>query len=259
MSDFAHSCCTESSALSGTAELWEPHDALDQFLFLEPAAPLFVRSCYERLWPEVVKRIMHRLPSRSRGALILGTPGIGKSCFLNYALVRLLELPKHERPAIVLDTAGYYALIKPDGTVTHGSRETDFKAELRQRSTLYLYDARQGRYPMPFSARVLATSSPNREQYKDLDVPDMAVFYMPPWSLEELETYRRFSLSGMPVSWLLMGQRLFVMCVSVVDILLAVCAVGSSHDVYLVDVQVPCPLRLWNSSATCGEAWPAGY
>ena len=197
---FAHSFCTEPSGRASTAELWVPHGALGHFLFLEPSAPFFVRSCYEHLWYQVITRIMPPPSSLSKGALVLGTPGIGKSCFLNFALSKLLQLPRAERPTIVLDAATHFARIMPDGTVTAGQREVDFMTDLGDPRTVYLYDAgAKGRDPLATGARVLATSSPNRDQYKLLDVPNIAQFFMPPWSLEEIETYRSNCFEGMSV------------------------------------------------------------
>lgn len=192
--------CTDMAGPTETANVWVPRSG-QSFPFLKDGEHLFVRKCYETLWAQVFTCI---LPGKelgvSDGALILGTPGIGKSCFLNYALVRLLELPPADRPTIVLDVPGLFARITPDGTVTHGQADQDFKAELKRKSTLYMYDARELCSPQPTGGPVLATSSPNRKQYKPLDTGRIRRLFMPVWSLEELETYRQFSKTSMWVA-----------------------------------------------------------
>mgnify|MGYP000928784751 CR=1 FL=1 len=61
--------------------------------------------------------------------------------------------------------------ITPDGTVTRGARDTGFEKKLGKprMHTVYVYDARHGCEPRSTKARVLATSSPNHEQYKKLE------------------------------------------------------------------------------------------
>ena len=97
----------------------------------------------------------------------------------------------------MLDAAARFSCIGPDGTVAAGQRTVDFMTELSDPRTVYLYDAGGQGLPLAAGARVLATSSPNRDQYKLLDVPNIAKFFMPPWSMEEIETYRRNCFAGM--------------------------------------------------------------
>lgn len=56
--------------------------------------PLFVRQCYSDLFEEAILRIDAPKGGGKSGLVLVGSPGIGKSCFLNYLLVRLLQAGK---------------------------------------------------------------------------------------------------------------------------------------------------------------------
>ena len=59
--------------------------------FTEPSQTLFVRECYDQLFEEISNRIQP-----SGGVILVGNPGIGKSWFLNYVLIRLLQGSKYD-------------------------------------------------------------------------------------------------------------------------------------------------------------------
>lgn len=48
---------------------------------------LFVRDCYPKLYEESLRQFKHR----KQAVFIVGTPGIGKSCFLDYLLVKYVS------------------------------------------------------------------------------------------------------------------------------------------------------------------------
>ena len=60
---------------------------------------LFVRSCYNDLWGQIAEQYFtadgqFKTGKTLQGFVISGTPGIGKSCFLDFCLHKLLELGK---------------------------------------------------------------------------------------------------------------------------------------------------------------------
>jgi hypothetical protein len=95
--------------------LVEPPKGTRQWLCgLAEGEPLFVRECYEFFYDEAIRNI-GTVP-RCPGLIYTGSPGIGKSSWLNYALVRFLQ----DGYAVVLErskAADYYVF--KGGVCTH--------------------------------------------------------------------------------------------------------------------------------------------
>ena len=74
-------------------ENWSSHEDGNCFIISGHDWPktipkrVFVQSCY----PELLDVCQTNFDSGIQGIFILGTPGIGKSCFLDYALHRYLQ------------------------------------------------------------------------------------------------------------------------------------------------------------------------
>jgi hypothetical protein len=64
---------------------------LSRSWFTETSDTLFVRECYDKLYTEAMKCFVS-----GGGVIALGNPGVGKSWFLNYVLVRLLKETTYE-------------------------------------------------------------------------------------------------------------------------------------------------------------------
>ena len=54
--------------------------------------PLFIRPCYPELYTKIIQAAEARESKwQPAGRILIGNPGIGKSCLLNYMLIRLLK------------------------------------------------------------------------------------------------------------------------------------------------------------------------
>jgi hypothetical protein len=95
---------------------------------------LFVRPCYEELFHEC--ETLHT--NTIQGVLVLGTPGIGKSCFLDYALHRLLLTNKS---VLYLDGPRDDAFIfSPDGKVYKYTMQEAVRQRMSANVDVVLYD-----------------------------------------------------------------------------------------------------------------------
>jgi hypothetical protein len=73
---------------------------------------LFVPSCYDDIWEICVRRL-----AVFDGVVISGTPGIGKSCFLDFALHNLLADDIHKSVMYVHGKSGSAYVYAADGSV----------------------------------------------------------------------------------------------------------------------------------------------
>lgn len=131
---------------------------------------------------------------RTKNVLLRGTPGTGKTCFLQYLARQLLSAPRDYD--VVLDINDEVALIKPDNTVIGGDASRGamyFADELNQPQTRLLFDCGEIARPPPsqVAARVLAASSPNQARYNEFSKKCCQELYMPLWSENELELCRQ--------------------------------------------------------------------
>jgi hypothetical protein len=152
---------------------------------LEIGAPLYVRECYSWFYDFALER----KNVGSRGVIFTGTPGIGKSAWLNYALVRFLQ----DGFAVLLQRAGLDDFfVFRDGICTHGFTPTLSSTLLGLPSkAVYLFDPDETK-TAPRESRVftIAATSPQIVHYKWLRKIGCSMRYFPCWRLDELAEAR---------------------------------------------------------------------
>ena len=150
----------------------------------EPSPLLFVRKCHADLFDIVMGLYKPQLPGR--GIVITGNPGIGKSWFLSYCLLRLAN----EKRTVFFESVRTDErwLFKPDGTVTQ--IKGDWPLETGDPSTVFLFDPYGGapREPERVTAFTVVASSPNEQNFKEFaKQTGSQKFYMPCWTWDEIE------------------------------------------------------------------------
>jgi hypothetical protein len=143
------------------------------------------------------------------GALVRGTPGIGKSWWLQFVLLCLAR--DHPAHPVFLESVEQDAawLLLPNGTVDlskfHRSRGLNASAYgvLNNHETTYLFDPCGDRSVEPTAVpafRVVA-SSPNRGNYKQFakNLNGVTQFFAPTWELDELLAFAPFAASSLSV------------------------------------------------------------
>ncbi|KAL4162238.1 hypothetical protein PRNP1_002785 [Phytophthora ramorum] len=154
---------------------------------------LYVRPAYQALLLLAMAFVDHPEVPRHR-VVITGSSGTGKTSFLSWVLRHLRRLQKP--PVIVLDMAGFFGRIAPDGDVTVGIRGSSFQQELASRSTVYLCDATwadEVAFTGPeIRARTIAMTPPVHSMATNdpSDAMRTLLLVMPLWTMTELETCR---------------------------------------------------------------------
>jgi hypothetical protein len=155
---------------------------------------MFFRPCYARLL-ELVKK--HWSQETTKHVLLLGTPGTGKTYFLNYVAQILLSEDRDFNMIIVFGTLAMWVSSTGEHetmALQEGSIPLCFQKYLEQMDTVVLYDCSgQGLCQPPGMAKckVLVTSSPDQSKYSDYQKHLSQTLYMPLWSFEELDLCRQ--------------------------------------------------------------------
>jgi hypothetical protein len=164
---------------------------------------LFIRKCYHELYDIIIKwPISATKPLR---ILLTGTPGIGKSTFLIYFIIRHLykSINSEENPVIssnrmrdilIFQPARsdneYYAFAGPN--LVRMGTHSDFK-DFFLPTTWYLVDWKPVSPPTNEDAATLFALSPNSiqdEDFKDFEKVLSRSLCMPVWTHDELEECR---------------------------------------------------------------------
>eukprot|EP00172_Hildenbrandia_rubra_P003782 Plantae.Rhodophyta-Hildenbrandia_rubra.ctg6516.p1 GENE.Plantae.Rhodophyta-Hildenbrandia_rubra.ctg6516~~Plantae.Rhodophyta-Hildenbrandia_rubra.ctg6516.p1 ORF type:complete len:387 (+),score=56.10 Plantae.Rhodophyta-Hildenbrandia_rubra.ctg6516:1078-2238(+) len=165
--------------------------------------PLFVRPCYTQLYEEMMARYnAERDTTRASGLILLGNPGIGKSCLLNYFLVRLLQNDKSVYVHLEKGQRGY---LFQNGTCKCFKCTTLPQLVENDPKIIQLFDPMTGGkgpdFKLPFC--VIAASSRKDhwvELSKDMQPIKAAelsnMLYVPQWSKEEVFEHVRQSPKG---------------------------------------------------------------
>ena len=149
---------------------------------------MLVREAYVELHNRI-----HEDPKTS--AIILGNPGIGKSYFSFYELLRLFrELVEKKSEGVIVYESALLNLF-----MVLNAEEVDCVCDISQRYSLrqiprvsyYLFDAGTKAQPTPqlTGCKAMVFSSPDKRNYIDFlknQKPQVLLFYMPVWSLDEL-------------------------------------------------------------------------
>jgi hypothetical protein len=154
---------------------------------------LYVRTCYPALFQECKKLFDGDI----QGVFLVGTPGIGKSCFLDYALHHFL----HDGQSVLyLDGPDKRAfLFRPDGNTEEHSLRDALEANLADNVPVVLYDPHEHAVQTDSvnkrrlrGKNFIVAMSPDDQNCKKLrkDTRDQATLYMGTLSLEEAEAMR---------------------------------------------------------------------
>lgn len=144
---------------------------------------LFVRECYAWFYEEALRKLQDaRIPCP--GLICTGNPGIGKSSWLNYALVRFLQ----DGYAVVLERAkmGDYFMFR-DGRCTRRKHQRPDFDDLPAKA-VYLFDPDENdSHPLESNVFTIVATSPLEKHYKALKKKGAGRYYFPCWSMEELQ------------------------------------------------------------------------
>ena len=171
---------------------------------------LFVRDCHVDLWNIVQQRYgigdeaNEVAPDEGgpEGTAIKGTPGVGKSCFLDYCLHQLLTLQK--TVCYFHGKTGFTRIFKPNGTVEKYKMAGIEVSSLSQQADYLLIDPPEngdpnflgGEYGLAGKTFILAMS-PDRNTCQAIKKgASMSSLYMGPYSLEEALRMRLKSYPG---------------------------------------------------------------
>lgn len=149
---------------------------------LDEGQPLFVRECYAWFYEEAIRKIGVR--PKCPGLIYTGNPGIGKSAWLNYALVRFLQ----DGYAVVLERAksSDYFVFR-EGICTRRKQQRPDLDNFPAKS-VYLFDPDENdSHPLESNVFTIVASSPLEKHYKALKKKGALRYYFPCWSLEELQ------------------------------------------------------------------------
>lgn len=153
---------------------------------------IFVRACYSRLLEEVWKH---------RKVALIGNPGIGKSRFQAYVILRLLQdnQLRGKIKCIIRQVApGTVYLFLLDELQAYQASPTNIRALLTafdQSKCLYLFEPASDKEtePVVVGMKTLATVSPNRRRIQEfLKSQGSVPRYMPLWKEAELLVFGAF-------------------------------------------------------------------
>jgi hypothetical protein len=150
---------------------------------VEDASEIWFRSCYEGLFNKIMD--LYNQNRAEIGVLVTGNPGIGKSFFLIYLLLRFAKLKK----TIILQLAEKKKafLFKPGQDPIVVLRPLAELEELEDKSTIFLHNPKANKEPLFVNAFTVLASSPNPNNYKGFcKRMGCEKFYMPVWSEDEI-------------------------------------------------------------------------
>ena len=134
----------------------------------------YIRQAYKDIYELVIKK---------SSALILSTPGTGKTMFCLYLLYHLLQnnatvvVERVNFPVYVFNIEGVFRIM-----------ETANMEILSNKSLYYLYDA--ATYvcrPKGIQGTRFIISSPENDHWRDIVKAGVVMYYMPIWSVNEVE------------------------------------------------------------------------
>jgi hypothetical protein len=160
---------------------------------------LFVRKSYRDLAQMILDNTL-------RNAVLTGTPGVGKTTFRNYLVLRLIKYyrEKEEDFSIVLDISPrveggvcqVFDVKFIDGEMTWTAQTCSNnpfeRAPLLGGNTWLLLDVSQGdsKHRYRNAAHTIMFTSPNESAWKEFLKEDAVLLYLPTWSHGEADTMR---------------------------------------------------------------------
>ncbi len=181
---------------AGVTQISLPEGLKWFFDFYGPS--ILARACNPLLFDRMISLKKDR-QINAKGILLTGSPGIGKSWFLMYAMYRLAAEPSV--PEIILHSAKHFTAywFRPDGTVSKiRSPVGDDLITVINKSTWYLYDANESENEcFPIEAFTIVASSPNKRHYKGfMKQVGTIKLYMPPWTFDEILAAKVLNVSN---------------------------------------------------------------
>jgi len=154
---------------------------------------LFIRKCYREIFSQIqITQEGRKFPVCER-YMIQGTPGVGKSSFLLYAFVRLVQMKKKVLYAcsgyqVYFDGISFWECL---GNIFQRGQKTPAGMDFWTHDLFCLFDAdNQKRMPTTyFFCQFILATSPKRDLVNDFKktVSYKDRFFMPVWSLSEME------------------------------------------------------------------------
>jgi hypothetical protein len=175
----------KAADVTGVNVLADPPNGRQWLCTLAEEEPLFVRECYAWFYEEAIRK-MNAKP-KCPGVIYTGNPGIGKSAWLNYALVRFLQ----DGYAVVLERAqeGDYFVFREKSCTRQKHQRPDLD-ELPEKA-VYLFDPdERDSCPLESNVFTIVASSPLEKHYKALKKLGAGRYYFPCWKLAELKAAR---------------------------------------------------------------------
>ena len=150
------------------------------FGLIDNGRHLYIRPCYQQILTTIISLFA---VGRTRGILVTGIPGVGKSFFAAFLMLH------YKGCTIIYEDAKRNArwLICPGAPVEEGSL-ADFVDELKQATTIYLCDVGGQNSPEPLicNALTIVLASPDPSHFREWLKKGGVTLYMPMWSAEEV-------------------------------------------------------------------------
>ncbi len=174
--DALRACRVDSGSLVAAPE------GFDWPCGLEKGKKLYVRECYAPFFEAAV--VIEK--KKFAGCIFTGNPGIGKSVWLNYAVVRFLQVGRR----VVLQRAGKkgYWLFSEASCCREKGELPDLDSK-RWKDVVYLFDPDENdSSPVAADVFTIVATSPQQKHYKGLQKLPRGVerLYFPCWTLDEL-------------------------------------------------------------------------
>jgi hypothetical protein len=193
--------------------LWLPDDSDPPAHDEWPKTSFYISQAWREVSAEIFRWVVTD-PSRSvlfftgdmkgHRALVTGAPRGGKSVFLAFLLLQLLRL-RSPPLVIIVDVPGVtFARVDPRrGTVEEGSREVDFRAELSDVHSMYLFDVSSSSSDRvrPLSARDVYARSIliDPHQFNARATKRTQSFALPLWSLSDIQACTQLCFPSLAV------------------------------------------------------------
>ncbi|KAI9463495.1 hypothetical protein HD554DRAFT_1319597 [Boletus coccyginus] len=189
-------------------------------------------------------------PKYKKGACILGQPGIGKSCFVSYAVVELLRERQPVAVQVTWDEGRtQYILLSENGVHLHHSTDVD---PLTSHPGIWAFSDSNDLVLVPTAAftktlgiRTFQTASPGKKRNKDwTKEAGVRLYFMDLWPTEEINDLA--FISGLDISH---ASKLAEKWGPVPRILLKLCSTPEEEEAYQVAVKCACKMASQNPNA----------
>ena len=147
---------------------------------------MLIRACYHPFFEQII--------NKPDNYLIIGTPGIGKSMFVYYAMWKLLQVYPSTTIAWWPNGLQSVILLASDGTTSH-CRPENLQEILPQGSFVFIDSNKPPSY---WRSRTILVTSPNSSHiFKEFkEKTNCQVRYMPVWSGDEVFKYCQVATLG---------------------------------------------------------------